>query len=355
MKKIFAIALALVMVLSMASAFASPCVTGPFDWTCSTSSTNCGKATIEVIGFVNTNAACNDNTYVVSDCAAAVNNENVYYAVKLTVDADVDPEWYAAAGKVEVDYTGLKAKDETIALPVLSKFVDESEDGWEFYLVYNSKAKKLEWVEATEDDDFDLQDVVRKTVVTEYAKAKVCAEFTSKNQFTKATVGDYTVKFLPEYKTVVTYKGADYDVYRSDAYKKGDNVTFWDEDANKEVVGTAKAASVVVDGNGWLIVTDDDNNEAIFYIVDEVITDIWANGTACKKAPAFVKEILEFLNLGCGWGVCVTKEALNANFGWKDVVKSCFTWKTNAQAIVDTECVVAIPKTGDASVLAWLF
>ena len=32
-----------------------------------------------------------------------------------------------------------------------------------------------------------------------------------------------------------------------------------------------------------------------------------------------------------------------------------FSWSDKGASIVDAECVVAIPKTGDASVLAWLF
>ena len=57
MKKIFAIALALVMVLSMASAFASACVQAPtLDWYCATATChNCGKATVEVIPYVKVN------------------------------------------------------------------------------------------------------------------------------------------------------------------------------------------------------------------------------------------------------------------------------------------------------------
>ena len=72
MKKIFAIALALVMVLSMASAFAAYCDT-TWDWSCATNVINCGKATIEVIPYVRSTTACaGESEFVQSSCAAAV-------------------------------------------------------------------------------------------------------------------------------------------------------------------------------------------------------------------------------------------------------------------------------------------
>ena len=47
------------------------------------------------------------------------------------------------------------------------------------------------------------------------------------------------------------------------------------------------------------------------------------------------------------------KKAINANFGWNDEIESCFTWSKNGTAIVNPECKVEIPKTGDASVVAY--
>ena len=58
MKKIFAIALALVMVLSMASAFAAATLPGTCSfgsWDCTTYANKCGVAKAEVVLFVKGN------------------------------------------------------------------------------------------------------------------------------------------------------------------------------------------------------------------------------------------------------------------------------------------------------------
>ena len=104
MKKIFAIALAVVMVLSMASAFArSECATWGTDWSCVADDVWCGQGKVEVVPYVVVNTACGYD-YQVSDCASAINGENVYWAVELTVEANADPAWWGAAYlAVEVD------------------------------------------------------------------------------------------------------------------------------------------------------------------------------------------------------------------------------------------------------------
>ena len=90
MKKIFAIALALVMVLSMASAFAAVgnC-NAKWDWNCTTSKCGVAKATTEMYVRANT-----IDGWQRSDCAAVVVGADVGFAVKVQFDNDVNPQWF---------------------------------------------------------------------------------------------------------------------------------------------------------------------------------------------------------------------------------------------------------------------
>ena len=333
MKKIFAIALALVMVLSMASAFASQCNVGPYDWTCSTSTTNCGKAKVEVVPFVKVNNACGGFDYQVSECASAVNSEKIYYGLKLTVDAYPDAEWFEAlpqdannsTGKVEpsvkVTYTGIKG-DPADSYAGIQKAIYAADNDKE--KVYFFDAANDEWDLLDEDDGITMDDVldpkspyVMSNVVSDASKAKVCAVLESENEFGTATVGDYTVTYST-----------------SARHLKVDGVTY---DA------VLKFASD--DGSVYLYMDEDDNVQKI------VAKDV----AECTTDAALINDVLASYNLGCGYGLCITEDAVKANFGWDDEVKSCFAWGSKAASIVDAECVVAIPKTGDASVLAWMF
>ena len=47
------------------------------------------------------------------------------------------------------------------------------------------------------------------------------------------------------------------------------------------------------------------------------------------------------------------EKGIKKNFGWKDTVKDCTDYKAGGTAIVDPSCKVEIPKTGDASVVAY--
>ena len=89
MKKIFAIALALVMVLSMASAFAFVGTCGKYEWTCDTA--KCGVAKAEVVQFVANNTI---DMYEESTCAAVVVGRALNWGIKVTFDKDVNPQWF---------------------------------------------------------------------------------------------------------------------------------------------------------------------------------------------------------------------------------------------------------------------
>lgn len=311
MKKIFAIALALVMVLSMASAFASACVTGPFDWSCATTTNKCGKAKFEVIPYVATNAACDGKSYVESTCAAAINGENVYYALKLTIDKDVDPEWWDSA-QLYISVAGMTKNQKKVTTGTFAKIgnlpEDTSKDGWVYYLnLANLTPNGGKWVEATEDENFDIANVMNKSVVKEYAKAKVCAYLEAESTLgNKVTVGNYMVEYALD----------------------GNGKDYWLNVYNKD--GSTKLVAYKIDAKSEKVIKIDYTS-------------------ACGEADyATIKAFM-----GLDIGTCVTKDAIKANFGWKESPKSCYQWATKGTAVVDPECKIEIPKTGDVSVVAY--
>ncbi len=123
MKKIFAIALALVMVLSMASAFAFVGTCGEYSWTCPTA--KCGVAKAEVVQFVANNTI---DQYEQSTCAAVVVGHPLYYGVKVTFDKDVNEQWfYDDATKLQIKEVA-NANDTKIEIG-LAKLANDTASG----------------------------------------------------------------------------------------------------------------------------------------------------------------------------------------------------------------------------------
>ena len=298
MKKIFAIALALVMVCSMAVALASPC-SGPFDWTKAADANKCGKITVEVVPYIKVNDGCGGVEYKVSTCAAAVKTERVYYALKLTAEANLDAEWLAKA-ELKMGLSGLKDNVITDKMVIGMNGVDTTKDKQVVYYLRNDLNV---WVDET-TDDFDIKDYIFNNTVTDARKAKVCATLKSENAFTEGIVGDYYVVYTKG-KAAVDATIKVYD-------KKG----------------------------GTLLVTYTIKDEKI-YRIDYT--------QACGKAQ--YETIKAYFGLDIG--TTITDKLIKKNFGWDDEVKHCFQWSKNASAIVDPECKIEIPKTGDVSVVAY--
>ena len=303
MKKIFAIALALVMVLSMASAFASACVTGPFNWSATATAANCGKGKVEVVPFVKVNDGCGNYVWQENNCAAAINSENVYFAIKLTVEPKADKEWWDAS-TLKVEHKGLIATNFTVGYNGVD--FNEEDDTVAYYL----KADQGIWEDVSDWKDMkstDQANYIFSAQVDDAGKAKVCATLKSKLEtYTGGIIGNYFVK--------VTEKDGKLFIGVS----------------SKDTKGNAK-------------------DRLVTYIIEnEKVTAIkWE---AVCGADDY-NTIKTYFNLEIG--IPVSRDAINKNFGWDNKVESCFQWSKNGAAITNPECKVEIPKTGDASVVAY--
>lgn len=313
MKKIFAIALALVMVLSMASAFASACVTGPFNWSATATAANCGKGKVEVVPFVKVNDGCGNYVWQENNCAAAINSENVYYAVKLTVEPKADMEWWNKA-TLKVELKGLQSRNTATWMDgtqVGGWFngldMKEEDDTVAYYLSNDG----MVWEKVSDWKDLSSKNqaaYIFTAKVTDAGKAKVCATLKSKLEtYTGGIIGNYYVKANTTNTNNMTI-----EVYSKKADGQPDK----------------------------LLVK--------YTIKDEKVTGIdWSNQCGADD----YNTIRTYFNLEIG--TPVSAKAINDNFGWNNKVESCFQWSKNGAAITNPECKVEIPKTGDASVVAY--
>lgn len=314
-KKILAIAMAAVTALSMTTAFAA------FNWTTPVVNRT-GKATVEVIPYVKTSNGSGGFAWKTSDCAAAVSSENIYFAVKLTVAANPDKDWLANAS-VELEAAGLtSAWDNSAydAIPLTSVDEDSTRQAV-YYLTRESAAGNalaaVPWTKLSSSftlaDDVEQQDslCIFTAPVQNSNKAKVCATLTSSfgtgsSAFTAGAVGEY----------YVTYGNNALSIYPDAATAAADSARFL-------VRYTINAST-------------------------ERVTSV--TNQAGSTAPDDYDTIKAFF--GIDVGTRVNQSLVNANFGWSDEVQSCFKWGSST-AIVTPDCDVSIPKTGDASVMAY--
>lgn len=347
MKKIFAIALALVMVLSMASAFAAATLPGTCSfgaWDCTSYVTKCGVAKAEVVLFVKGNNCY--ETYSESNCAGVVKGEHLFYGVKVTFDENVNEQWFNHKNtKLEVTYkdinssygtAGVAKKDVGIALSSMKGYSDVKKGGT-FWV--NFTTKKL--VSAGDFDDNCVDDGWATSL-----KAKVCANVAYKFDGDSDNLIDTKNQQMAggwiDFGQYSVWYGSNNNanpIYRNKIWVK-DNAT-----------GDQAIFAIV---NGKLNYIEINNKQYNAYKDGKLYgwdgTQFVTDGTACS----FLPDMLKFLGIS-DLGTCMTGDAIKAHFGWDDdgAAKSCKTWNKDAVAIANAECQVAIPKTGDVSVVAY--
>ena len=347
MKKIFAIALALVMVLSMASAFAAATMPGTCSfgaWDCTTYTSKCGVAKAEVVLFVKGNNCY--ETYTESNCAGVVNGEHLFYGVKVTFDKDVNKQWFNHENtQLVITYKDINAaygrnNAKTFNgqygyeyLSNMGKTYDDVKNGGTFWV--NFKTGKL--VSADDFDDNCVDDGWAAST-----KAKVCANVAYKFSGLSVDLKDINHNVMDEgwidFGQYLVGSFADHITVRD----RSDNVATFNIEKNKLV-------SIEIDGKLYNAYKDgklygakfNENGQFVEWVTD---------GTACS----FLPDMLKFLGIS-DLGTCMTGDAIKAHFGWDDddAFKSCKTWSKNAVVAVDPECKVEIPKTGDVSVVAY--
>lgn len=350
MKKIFAIALALVMVLSMASAFATWCRTD-FDWSCATTVCDNGTGSVELIPYVKGNDCGKGNLFTVSKCAGAVNGDMIYFAIKLTVDANPNEEWWDVAKlefstKKGIDVNSLRAGGQVFnmlpngvagtakEITTLIKNANSGElKAGEYYLTLVPVAGGFGWklVKAAE---FEAdKTTLFSAKVNEAAKAKVCVKLSSENKLANkvaTVVGDYTVKMDTD--------GLHFDkddsaaIVKFDKNDKVKTIEIYENDPVGSIKWTRKVTFVADNGSAFVASNGD------------------LYGYACNEG-AFLKGIVDTFKFN--FGTCMTKDAIKKNFGWDNSSESCFQWNKDALAVVNPECQIEIPKTGDVSVVAY--
>ena len=328
MKKIFAIALALVMVLSMASAFAMNCLT--IDWS---TSTNCGTGKVEVLPYVLGNKAGGGNTYVQNDCAAAVNNQKIYYAVKVTVDEKPNAEWWDKATLAVTHSAGLSttsfkmlnddgAYDLNKALVAAGNDTTTLEAGV-YYIANDGKSASTTFNSNTHLFTADVLDVNEGI--------EVCAKLESS---AKVKVGSSAADAI-EINGAKVFIGIGTGFYEIHV----DDVVFRFENAGKFLCAVVGGRTYTNFCDGKYFGDGGEYAEA-----------------ACNNKDDYkaITDAMAAINIT--WGQKISLATAQDKLQWSGKVSDCAKWNDEAYSIVNAECqvqVMSIPKTGDVSVVAY--
>ena len=295
MKKIFAIALAVVMVLSIAS------VASAFVWDKPADSTPADYGySIDVIKYTRMTGEIGSYSMQANDAATAVNNAPVYFAIKLDV-TDVE---YQANTKITISSSGLKiGLDETIKAPkTTGVYYLIKSDGKYTFAKVEDMGNKTPFIETTCLDT----DTAKVT-------AKVAIERPFKNVFNAGA----------------------YDVYVDEAA----NIVYF-YTANSGGAGAEQIAYFILNGDG--LVTDvkegpKGSPSAIVKLYQ------WLNNGDADSIEAAIANDEMYM----------TKANLRAAFGYSYSQSDSITWAANSVPII-LDPTVSIPKTGDnASVIGF--
>ena len=337
MKKIFAIALALVMVLSMASAFAQNCLT--FDLS---SSTKCGMGDVKVVTYVKCNDGGTNNTYLANTGAAAVFGDDVYFSVMITVDEKANQSWWDNAA-LTVSYSGLQDVIDGDSAAA-SKHIFAAGDIGKMITALKGSLKAGNYYLYKIGDNWNVvaeSDFVARPFgeghlwaanVQNANTAKVCATLTSK------TYIGYNNENPLELNGYTVWTDA------ANADDKDFNVSFG---ADKyAVIAGGKVKEIVIGGRTYNL-----QNGDVFYRND---------GTLVSSASVCVPDVDDYKvlkDITGVFGLVIGKTGLNGGivtgaYGWTNTKESCDNWSAKACAVVDP-AAIEIPKTGDVSVVAY--
>ena len=377
MKKIFAIALALVMVLSMASAFATLQCDPQWTWDDSACTYDCGTAQIFVDEYVRAKTACGYEL-VANGCAAALEGERVYYVVRLVVPENINEDWYNTAVKnsLKLTFTNLNSdlklgagtKLDTLYFGLPSW--NTVKGGGTFYLKVAAEGTDKVYTKPYDDDWTDTfsEDVVRYAWV-ERSCAKVCAQISSKSTGDKINAYCWTVKYQDAKKITISEDDQGKKVTAADvlAYFGFDGKVLTFKKDNTLVVLALKnnkvdlAMAVKFDNSNHpidIFVANGYRNGNLTGVDVDVAAlgpeggiTLGAKGSLCHALADAILTVFKTFNID--FDTPITAKGIEKNFGWDDTVKDCTDYKANGTAIVDPECKIEIPKTGDVSVVAY--
>ena len=333
MKKILSIALAVVMVLSIAS------VAAAFDWnpptTTAADNSNFGYS-VDVIKFTKSTAPLGDFSYNIDDAATAVNDAHVYYAIKLSVgEPSKDIKEVA---KLKIKITGLEGiVSGTYEHSFNLKDLTNLADGNDYYL--NAEQLKILGTKGDASKLFqliaDTPTPIIKATCKDTETAKVTATVTAERNLAEDVyfnVGDYDVCI---YKDNVCFRKAD------NTLGNGELVAVFFRNGDDKVYAHATSTATVPAEWAGVFATPGAKWTTDAYAAFTLYG--WLNNNNATEFSAALKA----------GDVYMTDSNLRKAFGFSFKSTDSATWAANSTPII-LDPTVSIPKTGDnASVIGF--